>query len=99
MTKEICGPFSVQSQSDSPSTEYGNLRARLPRSRTAAQGLRAKPGKAEERLDSITPCIELLGKQLDFLEHCLHTVYHISMFGVPERHSAYTRQWKFMPPK
>ena len=52
VTKEICGPFSVQSQSDSPSTEYGNLRACLPRSRTAAQGLRAKPRKAEERLAS-----------------------------------------------
>ncbi|KAI5277545.1 Protein Dennd6A [Manis pentadactyla] len=45
VAKDTCDPFSMESQSDSPSAEHGDLSAYLPRSRLASQGLEAKPGK------------------------------------------------------
>lgn len=47
VAKEIYDLFSLASQSDSPSTEHGNLSANLPESRIASQELQDKPGKAK----------------------------------------------------
>lgn len=48
VAKDTCDLFSMESQSDSPSAEHGNLSAHLPRSRLASQGLEAKPGKVRK---------------------------------------------------
>lgn len=69
---------------DAPSTEHSNHDAHLPRQGAASQGPPAKPRKAEGSLDSVTHSIQVLSKQLYFLDHCLYTDDHIAMFWVQE---------------